>query len=69
MCCVPFSGHSDSWGVSELGGEGQQEIGASQTRRTRPGGCIRSKEMKVGVKLFLEMKLTGTADGSDGRDL
>lgn len=52
-----------------LGGEGQQEIGASRARRTRPGRCIRTKEMKVGVKLFLEMKLTGTADGFDGRDL
>lgn len=55
--------------LNGLGGEAQQEIGASQARRSGPGRCIRAKEIDVGVKIFLERKLTGTSDRFDGRRL
>lgn len=37
------SGLSDGWEVSGLGGEAQQQIGASQDRKPDPGRCVRTK--------------------------
>lgn len=49
--------------INGLGGEGQQEIGASQARRPGPGRYIRIEETKLGDEL------AGNSDGFDGRDL
>lgn len=54
MPCVPGE-------LTGLGGEAQQEIGASQARRPGRGRCIKAKGIDVGVKIFLERKLTGTS--------